>query len=399
MPPANVALQSKVAGLGSKCALVVGLALLMLGCAPTQIPDKRRELLQTWGDSFVLAELADVAQASRALDSKRVKLCEEPSPAALAEAQQAWQLVRGRWKHFEIFAFGPATEPPLRLGPQIDFWPVRPAQIDAALSEQRFARTLLAAEKGLPAIEYLLFGPERALLAQAHAPVRDAGVDGGNSAADAGQAPSADAGSGLTIGNAERCAYLQTLLRDLIADVTRLRRAWDPEHDGYLLELTRAGSGSETFDTLQMALGEVVGRMAYLVEAIRVDKLERPLGASERDIQPEKVESPFSRRTLADIVDNLRGIEGVYFGQRGAPGLGHYLAARGKPFDARMRHALQRSMAAVEAIEEPFEEALTLRRDRIEEALERLAELQRLIQVDIVGALSLSLQFNDNDGD
>jgi predicted lipoprotein len=42
---------------------------------------------------------------------------------------------------------------------------------------------------------------------------------------------------------------------------------------------------------------------------------------------------------------------------------------------------------------------VTTEPERVREASARLADLQRLIQVELISALGLSLNFNDNDGD
>ena len=44
-------------------------------------------------------------------------------------------------------------------------------------------------------------------------------------------------------------------------------------------------------------------------------------------------------------------------------------------------------------------EAVLSSPDAVVQASEQLNELQSLIQVDIIGALGLTLNFNDNDGD
>ena len=54
---------------------------------------------------------------------------------------------------------------------------------------------------------------------------------------------------------------------------------------------------------------------------------------------------------------------------------------------------------ALEAVNLPLGEAVSSEADRVREASARLSELQSLIQTELISALGLSLNFNDNDGD
>lgn len=377
--------------------------------------DQRRELLQSWGVDLVLPELRAVKTGGETLERRVSALCDAPGSAALKAAREAWVEARSPWKRFEVFAFGPASERPLQLAPQIDFWPVRPAAIEKALAERTYEDSaLLGTQKGFPGIEYLLYGPDAAMLsaedatpnpAEDPASQQDAGAAfaPNDAGVDAGVKPQpTDAAVPSTPPlptRAERCEYLLRMSHALIADAERLHQAWDPKHDDFLAELTRAGTGSVEFDTLPMALGLIINRMAFIVSQVRAEKLMVPMGADAQHLELDKLESPFSGRSVADMLDNLDGVERAYFGAEGGLGLEDYLTHRGKEFTPQFRAAMKRARDALLAIEEPLPRALRSDRAAVENALDRLQELQRLIQVDFLGALSLSLQFTDNDGD
>jgi uncharacterized protein len=394
-----------VLALGIGCALGTSAA-----CAPTPLTDQRRELLSSWGHDLVLPELALLVQSGTKLESRIDALCEAPNAASLEAVRDAWSDARRPWKQFELFAFGPARERPLQLGPQLDFWPVRTAAIDAALRNKSYEHLhLLATQKGFGGIEYLVHGPDAALLTTRPS---SSAADAGTAAAigvDAGAAAAGavDAGAGETVavdaGQAEpaadRCAYLRKMGQELVGDAERLYQAWDPEQDDYLAEFTSAGNGSADFDTLPMALGLVINRMAGVVRVIRDDKLEVPLGSDAEHVRLDKLESRFSGRSVTDMLDNLDGVEAAFFGEPGRLGLDDYLAHRGKSFSVQFRERSNAAKKALTALDAPLSEALQSKRQRVTVALARLQELQRLIQVDILGALSLSLQFTDTDGD
>ncbi len=188
-----------------------------------------------------------------------------------------------------MFAFGPYSEEPRALRPQIDFWPARPGDgrarpSPATTSSTRTRPIDWALPQGLHALEYLLFEP----------------------GADVVQSFAADA---------RRGEYAVAVADVLVVQAHALWEAWDPDHGNFLGELTDAGRSSTRYDTLNRALGEVVNRMGYTLENMSAEKLAKPLGDSAGGVpQPDQVESPFSGRSLEDLRDNLRGIELLYFG-------------------------------------------------------------------------------------
>jgi predicted lipoprotein len=293
---------------------------------------------------------------------------DDPSEPRLQSAQQAWLTARGPWKRTELFKFGPVEEPP-RFGPKIDFWPARPAEVDAVLNETSplVPEDLGAAAKGLPALEYLLFA--------------DGAIEGFQQ-------------------DERRREYTRVLAANLIVQARGLTNAWDPREGNYLAQLVDAGGESEMYDTLSMALSEVVNRMAFTVENIRADKLGAGI-APDGTPQPDKLESYISGRSVRDIEDNLRGIELLYFGDRkaGILALDDYLKHRGYQLGGRMKAALGQVLSALEQVDTPLSEAIVEAQDDVAAAIDELGKLQRLIQVDVIGALSLSVRFNDNDGD
>jgi predicted lipoprotein len=380
--------------LGLTCATV----LLLGACAPSPLDDRRRELLQSWGSDLILPELSRLIDKSEQLGGSVSALCLEPSTMNLGQAREAWASARKPWERFFVFDFGPALDEPLRLGPQIDFWPVRTEAVDKALNSGSYATyELLGPEKGFGAIEYLLFGPASNELADVAPITASVKLDAGTSSRDAG-ASSLDAGSSGPEEQA-RCAYLARMTDALTADARRLRRAWDPKADGYLTQLTSAGIGSTEFDTLPMALGRIVNRMGFVVQHVRADKLATPFGTDVTDVELDKQESRFSQRAVLDILDNLEGVELTYFGAKTGAGLEDYLQLHGRSFATQMHDRLAAARRALERVGDPLDDAILHHREHVKSALDRLDELQRLIQVDILGALSLSLTFADNDGD
>jgi predicted lipoprotein len=340
--------------------------------------DARRALLRDLGEQIFLPTYAELESEIALLDESGRVLCDEPSGEALEDARDAWWAARAPLKRNELLAFGPYTDEPARYGPKLDFWPASVDTLKDVLSaESELSADAVAAfgasQKGFPAIEYLLFDPEAELeTAFAEEP--------------------------------RRCEYLSALVVDLGAKARGLREAWDPAAGNYLDDLVYAGRGSQAFRTLDLAFGEIVNRLVFTVENVRGEKLGAPAGTrSDGTPQPESAESRFSGRSLEDARDNLRGVEAVCLGAARDPArasLARQLSRIGRSdLVELLEAAFASSYAALDAIPEPLTKTAVDDPAPVLAAIDELSNLQRLLQVDVIHALGLTLTFNDNDGD
>jgi predicted lipoprotein len=353
-----------------------GAAAALVGCGPVSAPetDARRLLLKGLGEEIWIPNYVEFEERLDDLRASIKTLCKTPNADSLAEAQEDWSLARAPWKRNELLSFGPAVDLPLRAQPNIDFWPARPDTITSNLEgEEPMDSAALenfgASERGLPVIEYLLFAAE-------------------------GEPEEAFVG--------RRCDYLKALATDTKTQATLLREAWDPEHGDYLSNLVGAGRSGKTFPSIEAALGEVVSRLAFIVENVRGEKLANVLGTrSGGTPQPDSAESRFSGRSIDDMRDNLAGVEQVLFGKKkDGASLLRYLDNIGKKtLRAKLREALDASYAALDDISPPLTSAVLEDGADVQKAIDVLAELQTLIQSDLINALGVTLTFNDADGD
>ncbi|MCA9582341.1 MAG: imelysin family protein, partial [Myxococcales bacterium] len=255
--------------------------LLVSACGTDNPEDMRTKLMQSWGQEILLSNYESFVEATATLSTGAESLCDGPTAKKLEDLQETWWKARAPWKRMDAFNFGPYTDEPLRLGPKIDFWPARISAIDALLAgngkitEQSLAEGG-AANRGMPVVEYLLY------------------ADAAKDVALWKDAP-------------RRCDYLLASTADLHTNAERMHEAWSPLEGNYLRNLVDAGQANTAFMDPQAALGEVVNRMAFLVENIRSMKLTKPLG-TEGKRSPDTVESRFSGRSVEDIRDNLSGI-------------------------------------------------------------------------------------------
>ncbi len=366
--------------LRKKIGLLGGISVLILSAAscarnrPAQ-RDPRLELLESWARHVILPTYEEFVARAHTLERDTQALCESPNANALSKARNAWWSLRKPWKKNEVIKFGPYREEPLRLGPKLDFWPARLDSVDEVLAdtEPLDAETVAAfgaTLRGLPPAEYLLY--------------------------DAEEAPEVAFAS-----QTRRCEYLVALTQDISSLAEAMLDAWVPEGGNYVAELIDPESG-EAFDTVLLAVSEIPNRMAFTVEDMRRDKLGRPLGEqSGGSPQPDLVESRPSGRSIRDLLDNLAGVESYYFGAKtpeDALGLADFLPSAPRDYDEEMRDHLSACREALQAID-PLDKAIVEHPALVTAATEELAALQRFIQVDIMGELGFTTNFNDNDGD
>lgn len=358
------------------------------GCESESLPDPRRHLLTQWVDGALLADYEELVARSQALATQSDRYCAQPSPEGWTKMQELWWAARAPWKRNEVFAFGPFTDNPWRLGAKIDFWPARPKTIEKTLATPELELTpetvanLGASATGMPALEYLLF--------------RNQGTY---------QAPSP-----------RECAYIVGLSHDLVKDSRRMVNAWSAQGENYRAQVLFADATTPDFEDLDDAMAEVVNRMGFTLENIRRDKLGAVLGNGPEDTHPQMVESRWSGRGIEDVRDNLRGLEKLVFGPKGRfvyeplnfhrrdwsgfpTNLVQMLEYRGFYLYQPLLREFSACYAALDAIPAPLGKAASEAPQTVRAAIDALGKLQTLIQTQVLKNLALSITFNDADGD
>lgn len=345
---------------------------LTSACAPNEEETLRRDVLAHLADDVFVPTHESLATNAATLRPTLTALCDAPGPT-YADAQTAWSSTRAEWSRAAAFMFGPIAAQ-MQAGP-LDFWPVRTATIDAAIAEApetadaAYLDGLGTSAKGMPAYEYLLFGEDLT----------------GIGAFQSGSAP---------------CAYMGLLADDIAERTAELAAAWPAE----AAALKTAGESGSKYARVQDALDVVVNATIENLYAMVKTKLDRPLGnLTGSPVDPELVESRFSRNSLADLGDNLDGFARVYLGADlepgGEPGLGALVAARDPDLDASILAQLDRTRAALDAVEPTLADALIADRTAVQLARDEIDALRRLVKLDVATLLNVTLSLSDNDGD
>jgi hypothetical protein len=337
-------------------------------------PDLRQAILRSWTEHLILPAYETLSQRTDALRDASAAFCASPDEAGLTATRAAWDQARGAFDAVSVFKFGPHVDYPARLGPNLNFWPARPDSIDAAIAGDTplSAESLAgqgAAARGLPAVEYVLFGLAADDLAAFDASGR-------------------------------RCAYLVAASTDVAQLADALALAWSPEGGGFANELTDPDTKGLSLTSIQEALSEVVNRMLFALDDMRSEKLGKNLGTDAPS--PDSAESRFSGRAVQDLRDVLVMIELLYHGAEVEGGLG--LADDPRLLDrpdvtGRFDAALRVARARLDEIPGTLGEAVVAAPETVTAASQALRDVQVVLQTDVRALLSLNAAFNDADGD
>jgi putative iron-regulated protein len=340
----------------------------------------------TYAD-VVFAAYDDNVEAATELQGLVAEFVATPTQEGLDAARSQWLAARDLYGPTEVFRFydGPIDDPDTGPEGQINAWPLDEAYLDyvdddpeagivndTAGVPEITTDVLVAANEaggetnistGWHAIEFLLWG-------------QDLSEDG------AGQRPVTDY---TTAANADRRGTYLTLLTDLlVSDLTSVRDQWEPE-TGSFRETFLADPGQAVANILRgmgaLSAGELAGeRMAVPYET--------------KDAEDEH--SCFSDNTLADIVNNAKGIElaytATYDGVDGTS-LSDVVAEVDADLDTDLRERLAANVAAAEALPGPFDQ-LIQGDDEDEDRAALLALIESLqAQGDAIAELAAALGY------
>jgi predicted lipoprotein len=338
----------------------------LCGCGDAAPPYDRNAMLTAVADEVVVPTHEAFVQRSAALAQEAKALCAAPDAAKLERTRGAWWDARAELERGEAFGIGPWRT--LGLAALLDRWPTDAAQIealvagDAALDAQGLA-VVGANKRGFPALEYLLWGETE-----------------------------------LEAGG-RRCELVVVLAEDISRLAGEQLAGWEGE-GGFAVQLGSAGRVEGMYKDPQEALAELVNAVISELEMVVSTQLGKPLGADAGGVaQPTLAECWRSDRSLAVVRANLEGARALYEGAPGSIGIGDMVQQRNAATDKRMREAFAAVFVALDAVPGELDEALTASPTEVAAVQEAVRVVLRLWKTEVVSALSVTLTFNDNDGD
>ena len=357
--------------------IVIAAALLGLlagaACAAAAPPASRQEVLVNLTDTVIVPRFQATAAGMNRLKDALHALCDSPGSATLDGARAAWREARAPWMRSQAMWFGPVME--RRSRSLVDWWPVEPERIEAMLAERDAVTAgdvrefLASTQRGLGAIEYVIFGDDGAVLAA------------------------------LEPAGGVRCQYL-TALGEVAA----------AEMDGVVADWTGVGSdraayagyfnGTAASSLLaKAAVDEAVRHSVFLTRSITDMRLGAALGADGGAPDPEAIPGGAGGNAVADMRNQLLGMRDIYDSGGAGPGLSALVRGISPEAEARMTAGFSAALAAIDGLAEPLAATIADNPEPAWQAHRRLQDFQRALNTEVVSLLGVSVGFADTDGD
>lgn len=276
-------------------------------------------------------------------------------------AGEAWNTSRKYWELSEAFLFGAAAD--YNIDPHIDSWPLDKTAMDnmlnnagqmAQMSPEYVGNNLGYGLLGFHAVEYMLFQ------------------------LDASETQSLPHNLTYT---KEEMIYLTSLAGDLRNQCVRLEASWagldnvssekqeileeaelEPTFD-YGSSMINAGKGGSKYVNYQDAAEEIIQGCIDIADEVGNTKIGRPVNGSSTE-DKNYIESPYSLNSIVDFTDNIISIQNAYAGSNaGDASISDYIQHIDPTLDAELKAAIEKSIATIKKIPEPFAKTATTNAD------------------------------------
>ncbi len=313
-------------------------------------------------NDVIIVTYNELNEKSNALKTAINTLAVEPNETNLQAVKTAWSATRAPWEKSEGFLYGPVDTG--GIDPAMDTWPVDVSAMNAILnSDQAITASLIAANneaRGFHLIEFLVWGE-----------------DGNKTAAE------------LTPRQLE---YLQAAAADLHNNTQILYDGWKASGGNYGANFINAGTSSNIYPSHKAALEEIIEGLITIATEVGTGKIEDPLNSGGSTPNAELEESRFSNNSKTDFANNMRSIQNIYLGDlngNDGAGLTDIIAPGNPTLDATIKAKITAAISAIEAIPGTFSDAIHNNRAAVTNAQEKVAELQLLLEQDVIDYINL----------
>lgn len=368
-------------------ALALSITLLsFFSCKKNKDPEPtpesefdRSAMLENMGNNVIIPAYQDLNNKSVLLDSAVTAFNAAPDLTGLVNLQNAYKEVCMAWQYVSTFEFGPAEQVSLRIN--TNTFPTDTTQIVANVSSGNYdlAAVTNIDAKGLPALDYLLFG---------------LGAD--NAAILAKYLTDANA--------ANRKLYLQDVAAEIKTNVNAVYTGWIAGGGNYISTF-KAAMGTD----VGSSLGYMVNQLNFDFEVLKNYKIGIPLGKKTLGTPlPEKVEAYYAANSVELAVEHLKAIENIYLGRsrQGVDGSGidDYLVHLKSQYNSGLlsdaiKTQLTLAKAKLQAVPDPLSQTILSNAPLVDAAYIEMQKQVVLFKTDMPSALGVLITYQDNDGD
>lgn len=300
---------------------------------------------------------ADAVNGAQALEQSVNTFVSKPSAEGLTSARQAWVAARRSYQQSEVFRFydGPIDRVELR----VNTWPIDEGYVEDSGTSRKLG--IIDDAKTYPELTHELLSSLNAKEGETSISLGYHVVEfllwGADTRADGpGDRPYSDyVGKAGETAN-RRGLYLRAALELLVRDLSQVRDEWAPNRANYRAKLL-AMDPSQAFGLAIKGVGSLSG------PELAGERLTVPYETKSQ----ENEHSCFSDNTVADLADDVLGIQNLCLGRyepvsgrAKVQGLGlcDAIAARSPELAKRLRNEIASSLEKVRAIPSPFDQAM-----------------------------------------
>ncbi|MEL7270012.1 MAG: imelysin family protein [Bacteroidota bacterium] len=339
----------------------------------------RGPMLQNWADKIILPAYQSFSLDLQDLKTSYDTFAAERTTQNLGSLRDAWETTYSSWQQVSMFEIGPAEALGFRLN--MNTYPVDVELVENYISSGNYDLTVPSSRdaKGFPALDYLFNGLEtddNALVLRF-----DSGADSGN-----------------------RLAYVGDVIGDMISLTEEVISQWDTGYRDTFV----SNDGSSATATTDKFVNDFI---FYYEKFLRAGKMGIPLGVFTGTPASNTIEA-FYKEELSQqfFLTGLQAVQDFFNGKHfGSSATGESLASY-----LRSLNEVKDGVALDAVINNQLDEARELVtglgtfRQEIENnnpptnmllAYDEVQRVVPLFKVDMVSAMSISIDFVDADGD
>ncbi len=236
-----------------------------------------------------------LADNSLTMSKQLQQLCDSPSAEQLNTAQESFKKAQASWQGVQHIQFGPVTL--LMRNHSLQYWPdkknIGAKQLSAILTsadplfDDEFFRSASISVKGFPALERLLFTKDKQMQRL----------------------------------NSVECRLASAVAKHIHDTALAIQTEWEEEAGLILLANNNSSSATESdeflaYETPSEAATAFMKSLVEPIEAIRDNKLLKPLDISAQQSRWKKSESWRSGQSIDNIRENTLALHELYSGTR-----------------------------------------------------------------------------------
>jgi len=365
-----------------KVFLLLSIAFTMYACtddepegeSPKNVSFDRGALLANLTDNIIIPAYEDFVGQVEDLETAANAFTASPEESTLTTLQDAWLTTYTTWQRVSVFEIGPAESVGLRLN--VNIYPADVTQINENISNGAYDLSLPSnrTSKGFPAMDYLLFGED-----------------------------SDEAVITAFENSTNRQQYLNDIVTDMNNLSTQVRDEWQEGFRDTFVD----NDGSSSTASVDRIVNDYI---FYYERFLRAGKMGIPGGVFSGTPAPQNIEA-FYNGTISKqlFLEGLGAVQDFFNGvayNGGAQGesLSDYLDALntvkdGADLSTIINNQFEEARTAVQSLGTFTQELENNPPIAFLEAYNEVQRIVPLIKVDMVSALSISIDFADADGD